>query len=137
VASAAPFHIKHPGESMVDKLLDIQIVRALKASGPLTRRQIIARVNDNQLDVEASIDAMTVIGCLRAELSTTFKGHFEYHLKTNFGESDCKRSDHRQKIAMYVSHHGSGSNVVLPTVPGILFSEGLDSVEHRSLDDGP
>jgi hypothetical protein len=55
-----------------------------------------------------------------------FKGHFEYHLKTNFGESDCKRSDHRQKIAMYVSHHGSGSNVVLPTVPGILFSEGLD-----------
>jgi hypothetical protein len=40
---------------MVDKLLDIQIVRALKASGPLTRRQIIARVNDNQLDVQGAL----------------------------------------------------------------------------------
>jgi hypothetical protein len=121
---------------MKDKMLDIQIVRALKASGPLTRRQIISRVNDNQLDVEASLDAMTTLGCLRAELSTTFKGQFEYHLKTNFGESDCKRSDHRQKIALYVSHHGSDSKEVLPTVPGILFSEGLDRAIWKAANTG-
>jgi hypothetical protein len=111
---------------VTDLLLDIQIVRALKASGPLTRKQIITRVNNNQLDVEASLDAMSSIGCLRAELSPTYKGQFEYHLKTNFSESDCKRSEHRQKIAMYVSHHGSGSKDVLPSTPGIMFSEGLD-----------
>jgi hypothetical protein len=121
---------------MTDKLLDIQIVRALKAVGPLTRRQIITRVNDNQLDVEATLDAMCTLGCLRAELSTAFKGQFEYHLKTNFGESDCKRSDHRQKIAMYVSHHGSNSKEVTPTVPGILFSEGLDRAIWKAANTG-
>lgn len=122
---------------MTDKLLDIQIVRVLKASGPLTRKQIITRVNDNQLDVEATIDAMSTIGCLRAELSRTIRGQFEYHLKTNFGESDCKRSEHRQKIAMYVSHHGSGSKEVLPvTVPGILFSEGLDRAIWKAANTG-
>jgi hypothetical protein len=121
---------------MTDKMLDIQIVRALKATGPLTRKQIITRVNDNQLDVEATLDAMITIGCLRAELSTTFKGHFEYHLKTNFGESDCKRSDHRQKIAMYVAHHGSASKGVIPPVTGILFSEGLDRAIWKAANTG-
>jgi hypothetical protein len=121
---------------MTDKMLDIQIVRAIKAVGPLTRRQIITRVNDNQLDVEATLDAMCTLGCLRAELSTAFKGQFEYHLKTNFGESDCKRSDHRQKIAMYVSHHGSNSKEVTPTVPGILFSEGLDRAIWKAANTG-
>jgi hypothetical protein len=131
-----PLFISSTGEKMTDRLLDIQIVRALKASGPLTRKQIITRVNDNQLDVEATLDAMSTIGCLRAELSTTFKGQFEYHLKTNFGESDCKRSDHRQKIAMYVAHHGSGSKEVIPPVTGILFSEGLDRAIWKAANTG-
>ncbi len=121
---------------MIDKLLDIQIVRAINAIGPLTRKQIISRVNDNQLDVEATIDAMSALGCLRAECSTTFKGQFEYHLKTNFGESDCKRSDHRQKISMYVARHGTGSKDVLPIVPGILFSEGLDRAIWKAANTG-
>jgi hypothetical protein len=131
-----PLFISSTGEKMTDKMLDIQIVRALKATGPLTRKQIITRVNDNQLDVEATLDAMITIGCLRAELSTTFKGHFEYHLKTNFGESDCKRSDHRQKIAMYVAHHGSASKGVIPPVTGILFSEGLDRAIWKAANTG-
>lgn len=69
-------------------------------------------------------------------MSTKFKGQFEYHLKTNFGESDCKRSDHRQKIAMYVSHHGSGSKDVTPVVPGISFSEGLDRAIWKAANTG-
>lgn len=121
---------------MSDRMLDIQIVRALNASGPLTRKQIITRINDNQLDVEASLDAMTTLGCVRAELSKTFSGQFEYHLKTNFGESDCKRSDHRQKIAMYVSHHGAGAQAVTPAVPGIHFSEGLDRAIWKAANTG-
>lgn len=121
---------------MIDKMLDIQIVRAINAIGPLTRKQIITRVNDNQLDVEATIDAMSTLGCLRAELSSTFKGQFEYHLKTNFGESDCKRSDHRQKIALYVARHGAGSKGVLPVVQGIHFSEGLDRAIWKAANTG-
>jgi hypothetical protein len=136
VAAATPFHIRQSGEKMTDKLLDIQIVRAIKASGPLTRKQIVNRVNDNQLDVEASIDAMSTLGCLRAELSTMYKGQFEYHLKTNFGESDCKRSDHRQKIAMYVSHHGSESKAVTPVTSAIQFSEGLDRAIWKAANTG-
>lgn len=121
---------------MSDHMLDIQIVRALNASGPLTRHQIISRVNDNQIDVEASLDAMSTIGCVRAELSKKYKGQFEYHLKTNFGESDCKRSDHRQKVAMYVSHHGSGSKEVIPVSSGIVFSEGLDRAIWKAANTG-
>jgi hypothetical protein len=121
---------------MSDKMLDIQIVRVLKASGPLTRKQVLSRITAEQRDLEASLDAMITIGCIRAVLSQNFKGHFEYHLKTGFGESDCKRSDHRQKIAMYVSHHGSGSKEVLPVNTGISFGEGLDRAIWKAANTG-
>lgn len=109
---------------MTDKMLDIQIVRAITAIGPLTRTQIIDRVGDVKSDVEASLDALVTMGCLRTELNS-FK-QFEYRLKPNFSERDCKFSVHREKVATYVAKHGSDSKVILPVTSGIKFSEGLD-----------
>jgi hypothetical protein len=119
---------------MSDKLLDIQIVRALKANGPLTRKQILSQVKDDQLDVEASMDALITMGCIQTALSPLVDGQFAYKLKTNFGEIDCKRSEHRQKISRYVSHHGAAS--VVPVTPGISFSEGLDRAIWKAANTG-
>lgn len=110
---------------MVDKMLDIQIVRALSAIGPLTRKQIINRVNDNTRDVEASLDALVMLGKLRAEVSQKIRGDFEYRLAPNFTERDCKMSAHREKVAQYVAKHGSDSKAVLPAENAISFADGL------------
>jgi hypothetical protein len=121
---------------MADKLLDIQIVRALKASGPLARKQILARVNDDPRDVEASLDAMLIIGCVKTVLSQKNKGQFVYQLKTGFGEIDCKRAEHRQKVALYVSRNGATSQEVIPVSTGISFSEGLDRAIWKAANTG-
>jgi hypothetical protein len=121
---------------MLDKMLDIQIVRAINAVGPLTRKQILTRVNENQIDVEASLDALATMGCVRAELSTCFKGDFEYRLAPNFTERECKLHDHRQKVAMYVARHGAESKVVLPVSPGIQFSDGMDRAIWKAANTG-
>ncbi len=120
----------------MDKLIDIQIVRAINASGPLTRNQIIGKVSENQLDVEASLDALVTMGCLRSEPSQKYKEMFEYKLKTNFGESDCKRMDHRQKVALYVSRHGSGIQEKSPDDSEISFSDGLDRAIWKAVNTG-
>jgi hypothetical protein len=118
----------------MDQMLDIQIVRAITAIGPLTRPQIINRVNGNSADVEASLDALVTMGCLRTELNT-FK-QFEYRLKPNFSERDCKLSAHREKIASFVAKHGSDSKAILPVYNGIKFSEGLDRAIWKAANTG-
>lgn len=118
----------------MDQMLDIQIVRAITAIGPLTRAQIINRVNGNNTDVEASLDALVTMGCLRTELNS-FK-QFEYRLKPNFSERDCKLSAHREKVASFVSKHGSDSKAVLPVENGIKFSEGLDRAIWKAANTG-
>lgn len=119
---------------MTDKMLDIQIVRAITAIGPLTRTQIINRVGDVKSDVEASLDALVTMGCLRTELNS-FK-QFEYRLKPNFSERDCKFSAHREKVAAYVAKHGSESKAVIPVTSGIKFSEGLDRAIWKAANTG-
>jgi hypothetical protein len=119
---------------MTDKMLDIQIVRAINASGPLTRNQIIARVNDDKKDVEVSLDALITMGCVQTAMSPLVDGQFSYKLKTNFGEIDCKRSEHRQKFARYVSHHGAKTVPAIKS--GISFSEGLDRAIWKAANTG-
>ncbi len=121
---------------MSDKMLDIQIVRALNSGGSLTRNQIIGRVSENKLDVEASLDALVTMGCLRSEPSEKFKEIVEYTLRKNFGESDCKRMDHRQKVALYVSRHGSGIKEDAPDSAVITFSDGLDRAIWKAVNTG-
>lgn len=118
----------------MDQMLDIQIVRAITAIGPLTRAQIINRVSGNSTDVEASLDALVTMGCLRTELNT-FK-QFEYRLKPNFSERDCKYSVHREKVAAFVAKHGSESKAVLPVDNGIKFAEGLDRAIWKATNTG-
>lgn len=118
----------------MDQMLDIQIVRAIAAIGPLERKQIINRVNAEKLDVEASLDALVTMGCLRAELNAAKQ--FVYKLKPNFTERDCKSVDHRQRVCSYVSRHGSKSKEVLPVTQGIKFSDGIDRAIWKAANTG-
>lgn len=118
----------------MDLMLDIQIVRAISAVGPLARTQIVNRISADRVDVEATLDAMILIGCVKTEMDKN--GIFCYSLKTGFTERDCKSASHRQKIVQYVSKHGAKGHDLMPVVERIDFREGIERSIWKAMNNG-